>query len=131
MTTSLSETMAKQKRPISFSGMNVRQVKSELTAQLNDKEKLLGKSGTSQISRNALIKQTDVIKKEILDLNQYEQEDELPDEIRSKLEGLANEVQFLKSSKVQIRLNFLEKEKKKGMFDLIFPFSQLVYKIII
>ena len=68
-----------------------------------------------------MIKQTDVIRKEILDLNRYEQEDELPDEIRSKLEGLANEVQFLKSSKVQIKLSFLEK-KKKSMFDLIVSF---------
>ncbi|CAO3648442.1 unnamed protein product [Mucor fragilis] len=96
---SLSETTSKQKRPISFSGMNVNQVKSELTAQLNDKEKILGRAGTSQISRNALIKQTDVIRKELLDLNRFEQEDELPDDLRLKLEGLANEVQFLKSSK--------------------------------
>ncbi|EPB89506.1 hypothetical protein HMPREF1544_03589 [Mucor circinelloides 1006PhL] len=79
--------------------MNVNQVKSELTAQLNDKEKILGRAGTSQISRNALIKQTDVIRKELLDLNRFEQEDELPDDLRLKLEGLANEVQFLKSSK--------------------------------
>lgn len=75
------------------------QVKSELAAQLNDKEKMLGRVGTSQISRNALIKQTDVIRKELLDLNRFEQEDELPDDLRLKLEGLANEVQFLKSSK--------------------------------
>ncbi|KAL7321735.1 hypothetical protein PS15m_001473 [Mucor circinelloides] len=98
-TNSLSEAMSRQKRPISFSGMNVHQVKSELTAQLNDKEKILGRAGTSQISRNALIKQTDVIRKELLDLNRFEQEDELPDDLRLKLEGLANEVQFLKSSK--------------------------------
>lgn len=84
--------------------MNVNQVKSELTAQLNDKEKILGRAGTSQISRNALIKQTDVIRKELLDLNRFEQEDELPDDLRLKLEGLANEVQFLKSSKVSVRL---------------------------
>ncbi|KAK4511169.1 uncharacterized protein ATC70_012382 [Mucor velutinosus] len=98
-TNSLSETMSKQKRPISFFGMNVNQVKSELTAQLNDKEKMLSRVGTSQISRNALIKQTDVIRKELLDLNRFKQEDELPDDLRLKLEGLANEVQFLKSSK--------------------------------
>ncbi|KAL9559682.1 hypothetical protein MBANPS3_000305 [Mucor bainieri] len=99
-TSSLSEAMSsKPKRPISFSGMNVNQVKSELTAQLNDKEKMLGRVGTSQISRNALIKQTDVIRKELLDLNRFQQEDELPDDLRLKLEGLANEVQFLKSSK--------------------------------
>ncbi|CEP15628.1 hypothetical protein [Parasitella parasitica] len=79
--------------------MNVNQVKLELAAQLEDKEKLLGKTGTSQISRNALIKQADVIRKELLVLNQYEQQDELPDDIRSKLEDLANEVQSLKSSK--------------------------------
>ncbi|KAF1800007.1 hypothetical protein FB192DRAFT_1286028 [Mucor lusitanicus] len=103
-TNSLSETMSKQKRPISFSGMNVHQVKSELTAQLNDKEKMLGRGGTSQISRNALIKQTDVIRKELLDLNRFEQEDELPDDLRLKLEGLANEVQFLKSSKQRTKV---------------------------
>lgn len=101
---SLSETILK-KRPISFSGKNVNQVKLELTAQLNDKEKLLGKEGTSQITRNALLKQTEVIKKELIQLNKYEQEEELPEEIRSKLEGLANEVQFLKSSKVNIILH--------------------------
>lgn len=97
--TSLSETISR-KRPISFSGMNVNQVKLELTAQLNDKEKLIGKIGTSQITRNALLKQTEVIRKELKDLNEYEQGEELPDDIRSKLEDLANEVQFLKSSKV-------------------------------
>lgn len=92
----------KQKRPISFVGMNVNQVKTELTAQLNDKEKVLGKIGTSQISRNALIKQTDTIRKELLDLNRYSQDEELPIQIRSKLEDLANEFQYLKSAKVKI-----------------------------
>lgn len=97
--TSLSETAKRQKRPISFSGMNVDQVKSQLTSQLEEKEKLLSKVGTSQISRNALIKQSDVIRKELARLNHYSQEEELPDEIRSKLEDLANEFQYLKSSK--------------------------------
>lgn len=102
MFSSLSETVMKQKRPISFVGMNVNQVKTELTAQLNDKEKVLGKIGTSQISRNALIKQTDTIRKELLDLNRYSQDEELPIQIRSKLEDLANEFQYLKSAKVKI-----------------------------
>jgi hypothetical protein len=89
----------KQKRPISFVGMNVNQVKTELTTQLNNKENMLSKVGTSQISRNALIKQTDTIRKELLDLNRYPQEDQLPDQVRSKLEDLANEFQYLKVKK--------------------------------
>jgi hypothetical protein len=106
-TTSLSEKVSRQKRPISFSGMNVNQVKSQLAAQLDDKERILERIGTSQISRNALIKQTDVIRKEILHLNRFDQDKELPTEIQSKLEGLANEFQYLKSSKVS--------KKKKNM----------------
>jgi hypothetical protein len=99
-----SDTVIKQKKPISFDGMNVNQVKTELSAQLNDKEKMLGKIGTSQISRNALIKQTDIIRRELLDLNRYQQEDQLPIEVRTKLEDLANEFQYLKSSKVNNHL---------------------------
>lgn len=99
-TKSLSETVRRQKRPISFSGMNVVQVKTQLNSQLEEKEKLIAKAGTSQISRNALIKQSDVIKKELVRLNNYSQEEELPDEVRSKLEDLANEFQYLKTSKV-------------------------------
>lgn len=97
---SRSETLSKNTRPISFSGMNVSQVKSKLKAQLEDKEKLLEKVGKSQISRNALIKQADVIRKEIQFLEQYNEREELPTPIRSKLENLANEFQYLKSSKV-------------------------------
>lgn len=80
------------KKLISFSGMNVSQVKLELTAQLHDKETLLGKIGTSQIARNALIKQTEVLRKELLNLNQYQDDADLPAEIKSKLEVLANEI---------------------------------------
>lgn len=98
--TSLSETSRRQKRPISFSGMNADQVRAQLTSQLEEKEKLLSQAGASQISRNALSKQRDVIKKELARLNQYSQEEELPNEILSKLEDLANEFQYLKSSKV-------------------------------
>jgi hypothetical protein len=101
---SRSETLSKQKRPIIFSGMNVNQVKLKLAAQLDDKEKLLEKAGTSQISRNAFLKQRDVIRKEIQQLNRYSQDDELPTEIRSRLEDLANEFQFLKSSEVSFFL---------------------------
>lgn len=109
-TSSLSEKVSRQKRPISFSGMNVKQVKSQLAAQLDDKEKILERIGTSQISRNALIKQSDDIRKEISRLNKYDQNEELPLEIQSKLEGLANEFQYLKSSKVSLgkkNINFV------------------------
>lgn len=104
-TSSLSEKVSRQKRPISFSGMNANQVKSQLAAQLDDKEKILERIGTSQISRNALIKQSDDIRKEILQLNKFDQDEELPLEIQSKLEGLANEFQYLKSSKVSFKRN--------------------------
>ncbi|KAI9486371.1 MAG: hypothetical protein EXX96DRAFT_516368 [Benjaminiella poitrasii] len=92
------ETASQLKNPISFSGLTVNQVKLELTDQLNEKEKVLKKTGTNPLSRNALIQQTEVIKKELLDLNQYDQEQELPLEIRSKLENLANKFQYLKST---------------------------------
>ncbi|KAI9257818.1 hypothetical protein EDC94DRAFT_522094 [Helicostylum pulchrum] len=99
LSSSLSETVGKQRRPISFSGMSANQVKAQLITQLAEKEKLLEKFGKSQISRNALIKQSDVINNEIQHLNQYNQEEELPIEIQSKLEDLANEFQYLKTSK--------------------------------
>lgn len=98
---SLSETVGKHKRPISFSGMNVNQVKQHLAIQVAEKERLLEKFSSSQIARNALIKQADAIHREILHLNQqYNPQDKLPIEIQSKLEDLSNEFQYLKNSKV-------------------------------
>lgn len=114
--TSLSETSRRQKRPISFSGMNADQVRAQLTSQLEEKEKLLSQAGASQISRNALSKQRDVIKKELARLNQYSQEEELPNEILSKLEDLANEFQYLKSSK-----SIMEDSSAKNLTPLLPP----------
>ncbi|RCI03389.1 hypothetical protein CU098_000520, partial [Rhizopus stolonifer] len=94
-----SGTDLKQKRPISFAGMTANQVKLELTAQLNNKEKVLEKANASPISKNALTKQTDRIRKEILSLDQYKHGDPLPTDIRSKLENLANEFQDMKGMK--------------------------------
>ncbi|KAL4214367.1 hypothetical protein AB4K20DRAFT_1880040 [Rhizopus microsporus] len=93
------QNVSKSSRPISFVGMNVNQVKSELAAQLSNQEQLLAKLGTSQISRNAFLKQSDMIRKELQDLNKYNQQDELPTEIREKLETLANEFQHIKATK--------------------------------
>ncbi|CEG63231.1 hypothetical protein RMATCC62417_00408 [Rhizopus microsporus] len=93
------QNVSKSNRPISFVGMNVNQVKSELAAQLSNQEQLLAKLGTSQISRNAFLKQSDMIRKELQDLNKYNQQDELPTEIREKLETLANEFQHIKATK--------------------------------
>ncbi|KAI8365667.1 hypothetical protein EDC96DRAFT_509460 [Choanephora cucurbitarum] len=94
-----SGTDLKQKRSVSFAGKSIQQVKLELTAQLNEKEKALEKTGMSPISRNALIKQTEAIKAEINALDGYQKEDELPTDVRLKLEDLANEFQGLKGTK--------------------------------
>lgn len=99
------QNVSKSNRPISFVGMNVNQVKSELAAQLSNQEQLLAKLGTSQISRNAFLKQSDMIRKELQDLNKYNQQDELPTEIREKLEALANEFQHIKATKVSNKKN--------------------------
>lgn len=101
------QNVSKSNRPISFVGMNVNQVKSELAAQLSNQEQLLAKLGTSQISRNAFLKQSDMIRKELQDLNKYNQQDELPTEIREKLETLANEFQHIKATKVSNKKNQL------------------------
>lgn len=76
--------MSKPPVLISFSEMNVKQARLQLTAQLHDKETLLGKIGTSQITRNALIKQTELLRKELLELSQYDEEDKVPEEIESR-----------------------------------------------
>lgn len=107
-----SGTDLKQKRPVSFAGKSIQQVKLELTAQLNEKEKALEKTGMSPISRNALIKQTEAIKTEINALDGYQKEDELPTDVRLKLEDLANEFQGLKGTKVRIGQGVKHKKKR-------------------
>jgi hypothetical protein len=107
MATSLSDQPARKGRPISFQNMKVNQVKAELAAQLQDKDELINKSGTSQISRNALIKQSDLIRRELDDLQHFNQEEELPFDLQTKLEDLANEFQYLKNNKVFRRI-FIE-----------------------
>ncbi|KAG1456088.1 hypothetical protein G6F46_007849 [Rhizopus delemar] len=92
------QNVSKSSRPISFVGMNIHQIKSELNAQLDNQEQLLEKSA-SPISRNAIIKQTGVLRKELKGLNKYNQQDEIPEELRLKLETLANEFQQIKTTK--------------------------------
>ncbi|KAG1133783.1 hypothetical protein G6F42_001119 [Rhizopus arrhizus] len=92
------QNVSKSSRPISFVGMNIHQIKSELNAQLDNQEELLEKSA-SPISRNAIMKQTGVLRKELKGLNKYNQQDEIPEELRLKLETLANEFQQIKTTK--------------------------------
>ncbi|KAI8877170.1 hypothetical protein K501DRAFT_230742 [Backusella circina FSU 941] len=99
MAASLSDQPARKGRPISFQNMKVNQVKAELAAQLHDKDEVINKAGTSQISRNALIKQSDLIRRELNELQHFNQEEELPIDLQNKLEGLANEFQYLKNNK--------------------------------
>ncbi|KAG1141903.1 hypothetical protein G6F37_007959 [Rhizopus arrhizus] len=92
------QNVSKSSRPISFVGMNIHQIKSELNAQLDNQEQLLEKSA-SPMSRNAIMKQTGVLRKELKGLNKYDQQDEVPEELRLKLETLANEFQQIKTTK--------------------------------
>ncbi|KAG0837047.1 hypothetical protein G6F16_005756 [Rhizopus arrhizus] len=86
--------------PVSFVGMNVNQVKLELAAQLSSQEQFVASLGaTSQISKNAILKQLDVIKRELQDMDEYNQNDELPTDLRVRLEAVANELQHIKATK--------------------------------
>ncbi|KAI8393448.1 uncharacterized protein BYT42DRAFT_609242 [Radiomyces spectabilis] len=84
-------------RRISFVGMKINQVKTELESQLQDKERLLGSIPTNGISKNALLKQTAEIRQTIQDLNALDEDDELPATSRNQLENLASEFQFVKT----------------------------------
>ncbi|KAI9245636.1 hypothetical protein BY458DRAFT_447189 [Sporodiniella umbellata] len=82
-------------RPISFVGMNIHQVKTQLAEHLGQQEQSLEK--TSPISRNAILTQTKNIQKELDQLERFGQK-ELPDSLRFKLETLSNELVQIKTN---------------------------------
>jgi hypothetical protein len=77
---------------ISFSDLNVKTIKEELTKQLESKERLFGELGGGGISRNVLQRQI----KRLEDIEQMDEREEIDSDHRMKLQSLERELSAFK-----------------------------------
>ncbi|KAI8979859.1 hypothetical protein BDF20DRAFT_872100 [Mycotypha africana] len=96
-------TTAPVAAPSPLSGTRVYQLQSSLSAKLHEKNQALEQLQLSPITRKALVQQSELIKKELNNLNQYDKELEVSEELRFKLELLTNELHTVKGSKSTTR----------------------------
>ncbi|KAM3589008.1 hypothetical protein VKS41_001434 [Umbelopsis sp. WA50703] len=82
---------------ISFSDLNVKTIKEELTKQLESKERLFGELGGGGISRNVLQRQIKQIKERLEDIEQMDEREEIDSDHRMKLQSLERELSAFKS----------------------------------
>lgn len=83
-------------QPISFSNLNVKTIKEELTKQLENKERLYVELGGGGISRNVLQRQIKQIKERLEDIEQMDEREEIDNDHRIKLESLERELSAFK-----------------------------------